>query len=506
MFKILKNGWYLYNKHKKFWRIVSIIIWFAIPKIKIITEVRFIKNILYLSALGAQNFEQAAKYLNEIEKNEEKNNPDLVRRYYLGFASVAKQSKNPEILISLFEHRAKNHPDDFWVWRVLIDTSYFLGKCKSFKKFYLNYLNVQKKYKSEIDLPLHVNYFGSYVTNSIGHLTYLADLAVAKNLGLLGKESKDVVIFNETEISNTLFLECLKNDYYFLKKNDALYEKIFDNDFLEKRFLYLIETEDKIKDFWQFKLEIYQAWHTKSNLPILELPMSAVDHGITKLRKLGIFENDWFVVLHVRQALDGSLRNADINTYLESILEVTSRGGWVIRIGDNLMPKLPKMEKVIDLAHASTHDGNFDVFLLATCKFSIVSNSGPAEIPFYFLKNRVITNIVCIKHAVTNPGDIVIPIFFYNKKERIHVKLKEVLESDSFSTEINIRKNKEIELKYNSSEEIHSAVCQMISFVNNNIEPLSKQQLKFSQVCKESGFPFQGAVSASWSKKYANLI
>ena len=66
-------------------------------------------------------------------------------------------------------------------------------------------------------------------------------------------------------------------------------------------------------------------------------------------------DNDWFVAIHVREGShrdQARLPNADIKSYLPMIKEIVSRGGHVVRMGSPLMTPLPKMNNVIDYAHA----------------------------------------------------------------------------------------------------------------------------------------------------------
>ena len=51
-------------------------------------------------------------------------------------------------------------------------------------------------------------------------------------------------------------------------------------------------------------------------------------------RERGGYSGDW-----------ENFRNADIGNYLGAIKEITQRGGWVVRMGDPTMTKLPFLNK-----------------------------------------------------------------------------------------------------------------------------------------------------------------
>ena len=60
-------------------------------------------------------------------------------------------------------------------------------------------------------------------------------------------------------------------------------------------------------------------------------------------KDIGINLNkNWYVLLHVRSTSDNNFshRNSDITNYKKAIEFITSRGGFVVRIGDKSMKKL----------------------------------------------------------------------------------------------------------------------------------------------------------------------
>jgi putative glycosyltransferase (TIGR04372 family) len=112
---------------------------------------------------------------------------------------------------------------------------------------------------------------------------------------------------------------------------------------------------------------------------------SAARISFAKLReKWGMKADDWYVCLHMRDAAHyrefaGSSqthRNADVAEYLEAIRYISSRGGWVIKLGGPRSPKLPQMRNVIDYARSSEKTHLMDIQLIRYARFFIGTTSG----------------------------------------------------------------------------------------------------------------------------------
>src|ERR1700687_6198021 len=104
--------------------------------------------------------------------------------------------------------------------------------------------------------------------------------------------------------------------------------------------------------------------------PLLQLEPELQQQGWSVLEKLGMPSNSWFVCLHVREAgfhkawheKHPGTRNANVLTYMNAVRTVIERGGWVVRMGDPTMAKLPELNGLIDYAHSSEKSAAVDVF------------------------------------------------------------------------------------------------------------------------------------------------
>lgn len=119
---------------------------------------------------------------------------------------------------------------------------------------------------------------------------------------------------------------------------------------------------------------------------------------VKRQRKLmGLPEDAWFACLHVRESgfhKDAySERNANILNYIGAIEEITSRGGWVVRMGDASMTKLPAMERVIDYPFTEVKSALMDVYLISQCSLYIGMISGIYDVARLFQRPMIMTNM-----------------------------------------------------------------------------------------------------------------
>jgi len=117
-----------------------------------------------------------------------------------------------------------------------------------------------------------------------------------------------------------------------------------------------------------------------------------------KLRiEMGLSKDDWFVCLHVREGGfhndQCDERNANILNYIEAIEEVTSRGGWVVRMGDATMTKLPIMDRVIDYPFTEYKNALMDIYLISECYVYIGMTSGIFDVALLFQRPIISTNM-----------------------------------------------------------------------------------------------------------------
>lgn len=115
--------------------------------------------------------------------------------------------------------------------------------------------------------------------------------------------------------------------------------------------------------------------------------------------ELGIPEDAWFACLHVREggfyndAEASPMRCFDPMTYLEGIRAITSRGGYVVRMGDPSMTPLPAIPGLVDYAHSPVRSGWVDAYLLAEARFFVGTQSGILDVAQLLQRPLLITNM-----------------------------------------------------------------------------------------------------------------
>jgi len=114
--------------------------------------------------------------------------------------------------------------------------------------------------------------------------------------------------------------------------------------------------------------------------------------------EMGLPDDAWFVCLHVREGgyyndYETVERNGSIHGYIPAIEEITRRGGWVVRIGDSSMARLPAMPQVIDYPFTPQKSELMDLYLIQECRTYIGMQSGILDVAIMFQRPIVQTNM-----------------------------------------------------------------------------------------------------------------
>lgn len=308
---------------------------------------------------------------------------------------------------------------------------------------------------------------------SLGNHNPLFYYLIYKKLILKNKSKSNLLINSKSKFTNPSLAK------YFLKnlnviKSDYFYEKI--------NFLY--ELKKVPLEFTSPFKGIHYPWfatvnfirqslsYTKNNLKKNLFSLSKEDQikGSKILKKLGVPKSKWFVTLHVREGKGNSLFNSSPKTYIKAIDTIVKTGGYVIRVGDKSMTKLPKINGLIDYPFTEQKSDFMDVYLAAKNEFCIGTSSGYWSLPTFFGKPVVLTNYLPhFDYFMLDEKSVFLPKRLFNIKKKKYIPFKE---SFSFPlgymcTNYQLEKNsiKDID---NTSEEINCAVKEML-FLQNKI-------------------------------------
>ncbi|WPE17760.1 TIGR04372 family glycosyltransferase [Candidatus Thioglobus autotrophicus] len=212
-------------------------------------------------------------------------------------------------------------------------------------------------------------------------------------------------------------------------------------------------------------------------------------------RDLGIPDDAWFVCVHVRdggyygssEGLQKQTRNSDILNYCKAFKTITQSGGWVVRIGDSNMKKIPDLDHVIDYAHSKEKSDLLDVYLIQECAFYIGTPSGPLTVANLFRRPILLTNMY--EHFIDYPmrsGDLGIMKKFFSKSKERNLSLTEQLTIQDKSDQL-IYKSDDILLVENDENEIDDLVSE---FINSSNVKQTNLQKDWEKARVNSGFRY----------------
>jgi putative glycosyltransferase (TIGR04372 family) len=209
------------------------------------------------------------------------------------------------------------------------------------------------------------------------------------------------------------------------------------------------------------------------------------------ISSIGIPNNARFVCIHVREGgfRDDigrkDYRNSDINNYILAMKEITSRGIWVVRMGDSTMKPLPKMKNVIDYPFSKFKSDFMDLYLIKHCYFFIACQSGIFDTAKLFNKPVLIIN--AYNWTFGGPfhrRDRGIIKHIYSVKEKHYLSTKELFSSRWEVQNLYGSVNDYIFIE-NSKEEILDAVVEYLTCLDGGLFIASDLQIKAQNYTKQ---------------------
>lgn len=241
-----------------------------------------------------------------------------------------------------------------------------------------------------------------------------------------------------------------------------------------------------IKFDWDLARE--QDWGTQFSTPLeLTLDRKIIASCEVEREQMGLPRDAWFVCLHVRE---GGYRgdwenkvNSNIGNYLGAIKEITQRGGWVVRLGDPTMTKLPILDQVIDYPFHPGRSAIMDVYLVKECSFYVGVGSGTLDTAFLLGKPVVMTNsLQWINGLPLRHGDIAIFKHVYSQSEKRFISIQEWLQRASMITTEHLS-SPDWQLVENSDAEITSAVKERLDFSGYQGPTHFQQEFRKAHLC-----------------------
>ena len=319
-----------------------------------------------------------------------------------------------------------------------------------------------------------IRYLSDEFTNHVGHIA--VGIGVRAKMQQLNRSVHQYEIIKNYDMPHNILL-----DYFSFPSR---YLTTVDKEFLLRKNWQSVErigavySIDGAQSLYQSISKTETAWEANGKPPLLKMKDEHCETAYAFLSSFGFSQMDKFVAIHVRHSLDtySQGRNTNIKEFEEVIRKITSSGKWVIRLGDELMPKLSEMEGLIDLTQISSRPKEVDLFALAICEFMIGTQSGPSTVPQLFGKPVIWSNATAIGIIPWFSKTLVLPKLIWDAKQKHKFEMLELLDSRfSKSDEIPSFFRGRYKWIDNQAEDILKAIDELTS--NRSIENQSLQLL-----------------------------
>ncbi len=283
-----------------------------------------------------------------------------------------------------------------------------------------------------------------------------------------------------------------------------------------------LEVNGRWEDFYSTVSKAQTQWET-SKKPLLSLREEDIALGWETLASLGIPQGSWFVTLHVRESgfyqgtasevhesFNGA-RNSNLTDYLPAVREITSRGGYVVRIGDPTMQPCPSLPGLIDYARSPLKSERMDVFFLGAPRFFLGTNSGPFAVPCLFDVPLLLTNWHPLSNHYGHRNTLLLPRLVQNHETGRVLTFRELLRSRfAHAQTLDPIPDKHSFLP-NTEEEILEATRDMLTLLDGQHQGRSGEkakhlQARFAALCKETGFRWSVSLPDSFLLAHAELL
>ena len=282
-----------------------------------------------------------------------------------------------------------------------------------------------------------------------------------------------------------------------------------------------------IDDFWEFEFpdgqvlgythaasRIQRDWEREKRPPLLSLSDGERQFQRRALRLLGLPEGAWYVCLHVRESgfhkgwnsRYPSMRDATIEDYRPAIDLIVRSGGWVIRMGDPTMKKLPPLAHVVDYAHSSLKTPKADILLSLGCRFFLGTNSGIATIPAIYGVRCVFSNWLPVGLPLWPSQDLMIPKLMYDEKKGRELTLEEMFRSGLAFVQNWADLPEGIRLRDNTPEEIVALTAEALQSHEVEDQRVVEARAAYRRIAEENHSYVGSTLAASFALAHDALF
>ncbi len=322
------------------------------------------------------------------------------------------------------------------------------------------------------------------------------------------------------KVANLAYLNCWRNHMEVISDEESIKAWTPLTKILGDTFDSAVVLQDGSSEWWSDTAARAQLeWQKQRREPLLQISDEMSQGGRSVLKAMGLPDDAWFACLHVREAgfhLEGDMpamdfRNADIASFQSAIDAIVARGGWVIRVGDPTMKKLPPQRHVIDYAHSEEKSDWMDVFLCASCRFFIGSTSGIYFVAASFGVPCVLVNWISICQRPWSVSDLYIPKLIWSNQGSRLLTFEEQFEATLRWTLLDGRRllAKNLSCIDNTPDEIMAVVIEMLERLDG-IPSASRTDLqnlqRFDEISFCNGVLGRSPISPYFLKKHIDLL
>jgi len=281
-------------------------------------------------------------------------------------------------------------------------------------------------------VPSNSYFLGNEFTSQFGHVTQITDFFRGKKMGIF-------------EISPIIIASNFSNPWLYSEYISTLMPLIpvseTTNELLQLQFLNrylqppLMPSGHDWDHFFEVHNRIESAWSAANLGPVFELSQDDLDFGFeVMMRTYGFRSDSRLVTLHTRHdPRYHSARNVNLASYELAINWLLDNDYWVLRLGDNNGPSLPKKHPhYIEYHNSKIRSDRLDLFLLGINEFMIGCSSGPSELPNLFGKFLIWTNITQLGRHDFKSNALMLPKLFASNHSNT---FKNYFELGVFNTE-----------------------------------------------------------------------
>jgi len=355
--------------------------------------------------------------------------------------------------------------------------------------------------------------FGLIYTRRIGHLAGNTDLFLRK-LQIGRADPKAVYILAGIDPVNRQLFEMLKRHL-----------PVYEIRWLTRVLFYLRPILQRTR-FWEglrWDGPEYEAFNQgKATLAFTDEEEAK---GREFLAELGIGEDDWFVCMHDRDSSyldaympeEGDLwrtrdfRNCRIENFLKAAEYITSKGGYVLRMGAVVDRPLPDTGNSRIIDYATGHRSDFlDIYLPANCRFFLGCDSGLFVISTIFDVPVALTNCTFIGLNPFRRDDFFILKPLRETRNGNFLTFDQGIQQGFYNNGFPHPEADGYELVENDSDEILDLVREILENLESRVsEPEGRQASELYRqryLAEVPGYQYAASLGSAFAKKYHHLI